>query len=211
MATPDTVSRLTAGLTTLRLGGPAARFVEARSADEVVAAIRAADDPVLLVGGGSNLVIADDGWPGTLVRVASTGQQIERDDAGSVVVTIEAGSDWDDVVAATVADGLGGLECLSGIPGRTGATPVQNVGAYGVEIADVLVDVDLYDRVRDTVRARVPAAELGLAYRTSVLKGRSDAVVLRVRLRLSTGGAGAPVRYAELAGTLGVGPGDRVP
>lgn len=211
VAASDTVSVLTAGLTTLRLGGPAARFVEACSADEVVSAIRDADDQVLLVGGGSNLVIADAGWPGTVVRVASTGHAVERDGAGSALVTVEAGNDWDDVVAATVAAGLGGLECLSGIPGRTGATPVQNVGAYGVEIADVLVDVDLYDRVHDTVHARVPAADLGLAYRTSVLKGRSDAVVLRVRLRLTTDGRSAPVRYAELARALGVEQDTRVP
>jgi UDP-N-acetylmuramate dehydrogenase len=126
------------------------------------------------------------------------------------LLTVEAGEDWDDVVAATVADGLGGLECLSGIPGRTGATPVQNVGAYGVEIADVLVDVDLYDRPRDLV-LRVPAAELGLAYRTSMLKGRSDTVVLRVRLNLPGDGRSAPIRYAELAAALGVAVGERVP
>jgi UDP-N-acetylmuramate dehydrogenase len=207
---PDTASVLTAGLTTLRLGGPAARFVDARSAEEVVAALRAAADDVLLVGGGSNLVIADDGWPGTVVRVGSTGHRVERERA-SALVTVEAGTEWDALVAATVAEGLGGLECLSGIPGRTGATPVQNVGAYGVEIAELLVDVDLYDRRRDTVRPRVPAAELGLAYRTSVLKGRTDAVVLRIRLRLTTDASSAPVRYAELARTLGVEQGARVP
>jgi UDP-N-acetylmuramate dehydrogenase len=106
---------------------------------------------------------------------------------------------------------LGGLECLSGIPGRTGATPVQNVGAYGVEVADLLVDVDLYDRRADAVRTRVPAAELGLGYRTSVLKGRDDAVVLRVRFALPGDGASAPIRYPELARTLGVEPGERVP
>jgi UDP-N-acetylmuramate dehydrogenase len=115
------------------------------------------------------------------------------------------------VVSAAVGDGLGGLECLSGIPGRTGATPVQNVGAYGVEIADLLVDVDLYDRRADVVREHVPAAELGLAYRTSTLKGRDDAVVLRVRMRLTQDGRSAPIRYAELARTLGVEQGGRVP
>lgn len=198
-----------AALTTLRLGGPAHRFVEACSADAVVEAVCAADavgEPVLLIGGGSNLVIADAGWPGVVIRVASTGRSV-RDG----VLTVEAGENWDDVVAATVADGFGGLECLSGIPGRTGATPVQNVGAYGVEIADLLVDVDLYDRATDTVRSHVPAAELGLAYRTSVLKGRTDAVVLRVRLRVDPAGRSAPVRFAELGRTLGVELGERVP
>ncbi len=198
-----------APLTTLRLGGPARRLVEAASADEVVAAVRAADaagEPVLLLGGGSNVVIADEGWPGTAVRVASRGMATDGD-----LLTVEAGEDWDGVVAASVAAGLGGLECLSGIPGRTGATPVQNVGAYGVEISDVLVDVDLYDRAADAVRTRVPAADLGLAYRTSVLKGRADTIVLRARFALRRDGASAPIRYAELARTLGVEPGERVP
>jgi UDP-N-acetylmuramate dehydrogenase len=200
-----------ASLTTLRLGGPARRLVEATTAEAVVEAIRTADDPVLVLGGGSNLVVDDAGWPGTVVHVATTGRRTERRPDGSVLLTVEAGEDWDAVVAATVADGLGGLECLSGIPGRTGATPVQNVGAYGVEIAELLVDVDLYDRRTGTVRAHVPAADLGLAYRTSTLKGRDDAVVLRVRLALPGGGDSAPIRYAELARTLGVEAGERVP
>ncbi len=199
-----------APLTTLRLGGPARALVETTSADAVVMALREAEEPLLVMGGGSNLVIADEGWPGVAVRIASRGRRVERREDGSVLLAVEAGEDWDDVVAATVADGLGGLECLSGIPGRVGAVPVQNVGAYGVEIADVLVDVDLYDRVRDTVR-RVPAADLGLGYRTSALKGRSEAVVLRVRLALSGDDRSAPIRYAELARTLGVAPGGRVP
>ena len=210
---PDLASAL-APLTTLRLGGPARRIVEAESAQAVVDALRAADadgEPVLLLGGGSNLVVADEGWPGTAVRVASTGWTKAPRADGSVLVTVEAGEDWDDVVAATVAGGLGGLECLSGIPGRTGAVPVQNVGAYGMEIADLLVDVDLYDRATGRVRERVPAAELGLAYRTSVLKGRDDAVVLRVRVALTADATSAPVRYAELARTLDVPAGARVP
>jgi UDP-N-acetylmuramate dehydrogenase len=210
---PPATQRL-APLTTLRLGGPARRLVDATSAGAVVDAVRAADaagDPLLLLGGGSNVVIADDGWPGTVVHVANAGHGVRRGPDGSVLLTVEAGSDWEDVVVATVADGLGGLECLSGIPGRTGATPVQNVGAYGVEVADLLVDIDLYDRRTGAVRSHVPAAELGLAYRTSVLKGRDDAVVLRVRFTLPGTGASAPVRYPELARTLGVEPGAQVP
>ncbi|MGQ0575600.1 MAG: UDP-N-acetylmuramate dehydrogenase [Pseudonocardia sp.] len=200
--------------TTLRLGGPAARLDRASTADELVDLLRIVDsaaEPALLLGGGSNVVIADDGVPGPVVVLASSGRVASRDPDGSVLLAVEAGEDWDGVVAATVADGLGGLECLSGIPGRAGATPVQNVGAYGVEIADVLVDVDLYDRPADAVRPRVPAAALGLGYRTSVLRGRADAVVLRLRLRLSADGLSAPVRYEELAGVLGVAVGTRVP
>ena len=217
MPVPDVLppsTRRLAPLTTLRLGGPARRLVEATSADAVVHAVRAADlsgEPLLVLGGGSNVVIADDGWPGTVVHVANTGRDVRRQPDGSVLLTVEAGVDWDDVVAACVADGLGGLECLSGIPGRTGATPVQNVGAYGVEVADLLVDVDLYDRRAGVVRTHVPAAELGLGYRTSVLKGRDDAVVLRVRFALPGTGASAPVRYPELARSLGVEVGAQVP
>jgi UDP-N-acetylmuramate dehydrogenase len=202
-----------APLTTLRLGGPARRFVDAACADEVVAAVREADaagEPVLLLGGGSNLVISDDGWPGVAVRVAGRGRRVERRPGGAALLTVEAGEDWDEVVAACVEEGLGGLECLSGIPGRTGATPVQNVGAYGVEVAELLVDVDLYDRRSGTVREHVPAADLGLGYRTSVLKGRDDAIVLRVRFLLPGDAASAPIRYPELARALGVEPGARV-
>ena len=203
-----------AAMTTLRLGGPADRVVAASTAEEVVDAVRTADDdgePVLVLGGGSNVVVADEGFRGTVVRVESTGVDATARPDGSVLLTVEAGEDWDDVVAATVDRGLGGLECLSGIPGRTGATPVQNVGAYGVEVADLLVDVDLYDRRTRSVRAHVPAAELGLGYRTSVLKNRDDAVVLRVRFALSGGADSAPLRYPELARALGAEAGDRVP
>jgi UDP-N-acetylmuramate dehydrogenase len=136
----------------------------------------------------------------------STGHTVEPLPDGAVLVTVEAGEDWDALVAATVGMGLGGLECLSGIPGSTGATPVQNVGAYGVEVADVLVDVDLYDRRAGELRLHVPAAELGLGYRASLLKHRDDAVVLRVRFRLRPDGTSAPIRYPELARALGVTP-----
>ena len=171
-----------APLTTLRLGGPARRLVEAESADEVVDG-PARSEPLLVIGGGSNLVIADAGWPGTVVRISSRGRRVERRPDGSVLLTVEAGEEWDDVVAATVADGLGGLECLSGIPGRTGATPVQNVGAYGVEIAETLVDVDLLRPARRRGRASCPAADLRPGLPHERAQGPSDAVVLAVRSR----------------------------
>ncbi len=202
--------------TTLRLGGPARRLVRATAAAEVVAGARAADaagEPLLLLGGGSNLVIADDGFDGTALLLDHRGHHVERRAGDGVVVHVEAGEDWDALVAATVADGLGGLECLSGIPGRVGATPVQNVGAYGVEIADLLVDVDLWARRTDT-HALVPAADLDLAYRTSRLKGSRNVdgeIVLALRVRLTDDGLSAPIRYAELARALDVEPGARVP
>ncbi len=194
-----------AALTTLRLGGPARRLIRAGSAEEIVAAVREADaagEPLLVVGGGSNLVVGDGGFAGTVVHLESRGHTVERHD-GEALLCVEAGQDWDELVAATVDAGLGGLECLSGIPGCAGATPVQNVGAYGVETSELLVDVTLYDRAADDV-VTVPASELGLGYRTSRLKGTDREVVLAVRFRLTTDGCSAPVRYAELARVLGV-------
>lgn len=199
--------------TTLRLGGPAARFVRAATAAELVEAVRALDasgEPVLLLGGGSNLVISDAGFAGTVVQVGTQGRRLDPLGDGLVQLTVEAGEDWDSVVAEAVSQGLGGLECLSGVPGLVGATPVQNVGAYGVEISQVLTSVDLLDRRTGRVH-QLPAESLGLAYRTSVLKGTDQAVVLRARFALTSGGQSAPIRYAELARVLGVPQGARVP
>lgn len=198
------------GYTTLRVGGPATRFVSAESAEEVVAAVRSAEDRLLVLGGGSNLVIADDGYDGTVVQVANRGSKIDSLGDGRVALTVEAGEDWDAVVHQTVEAGLGGLECLSGIPGSVGATPVQNVGAYGVEIAQLLISVDLLDRASGEVRT-LSAAELALGYRTSMLKNTERAVVLRVRFELADGGLSAPIRYTELARFLGVRQGKQVP
>lgn len=198
-----------APFTTLRLGGPARRFVAATTVQACVEAVRAADstgEPLLLLAGGSNLVIGDHGFAGTTVLVATSGWHID----GSDVLHAAAGEQWDAVVAGTVAAGYGGLECLSGIPGSVGATPVQNVGAYGVELSDLLCDVDLYDRHQGALRT-VPASALRLGYRTSMLKGTDAAVVLRVRLALHRDGLSAPIRYPELARMLDVEPGARVP
>ncbi|MGH3625498.1 MAG: UDP-N-acetylmuramate dehydrogenase [Sciscionella sp.] len=201
-----------AAFTTLRLGGPADRFVEARDTDTVLDVVRRADaagERLLVLGGGSNLVVADGGFDGTVVWVATSG--FELDFAGdAVTLRVAAGEDWDSVVARSVDSGLGGLECLSGIPGLLGATPVQNVGAYGVEMSDLLISVSLLDRRNGGVR-EVPAGGLGLGYRSSVLKGTDSAVVLAATFGLRAGGLSMPVRYAELARTLGVQVGDRVP
>lgn len=198
-----------ARFTTLRLGGPAHRFVTVTTAQTCIDAVRAADtagEPLLLLAGGSNLVISDAGFEGTAVRLTSTGWHID----GAGVLHAAAGEDWDSVVAHTVAAGYGGLECLSGIPGSVGATPVQNVGAYGVELSDLLCDVDLYDRRRGAVRTVAPST-LRLGYRTSVLKGTHAAVVLAIRIQLYPDGLSAPIRYPELARALDAEPGARVP
>ncbi|WP_346077330.1 UDP-N-acetylmuramate dehydrogenase [Gordonia cholesterolivorans] len=201
----DASSVLLADFTTLRLGGPARAVVRCETTDSLVATVAGLDarrEPVLLIGGGSNLVIGDDGFEGTAVVIASAGIEYGDED-GRPYVTAEAGTDWDALVADTVAAGFGGLECLSGIPGAAGTTPVQNVGAYGVEVADVLRSVRLLDRATGDIRWAAPDT-LGLAYRTSDLKGRHDQVVLAVSFWLNPGGVSAPIRYRELARTLGV-------
>ncbi|MBQ0904011.1 UDP-N-acetylmuramate dehydrogenase [Micromonospora sp. U21] len=198
-----------ASYTTLRMGGPAGRIVAAGSADEIVRAIRAADDPLLILAGGSNVVIGDAGFPGTVVLVRSRGLRIVAEDVDSVTVRVEAGEPWDDLVAATVANGWAGLECLSGIPGSTGATPIQNVGAYGQEVAETITGVEVYDRAEDT-RQFIPAADCGFAYRGSIFKYRDRMVVLSVDFRLARSPLSGPVRYAELARALGVEVGEQV-
>ena len=160
-----------AGYTTLRLGGPARHFAEAADDTELVAQVWAADErgePLLVLGGGSNLVVADEGFPGTVVHVGTRGIRHEPD-GDRVLLTVAAGEDWDTVVAGAVADGLAGLECLSGIPGLAGATPIQNVGAYGQEVAQTLVSVRGYDRERAEV-ADLTAADCEFGYRTSAFK-----------------------------------------
>ncbi|WP_460960750.1 UDP-N-acetylmuramate dehydrogenase [Parasphingorhabdus pacifica] len=200
-----------AGCTTLRLGGPATDLVVADEPDQLADAVRSADaseQRLLLLGGGSNLVISDQGFEGRAVRIATRGRRFDSIGDGLVQLTVEAGEDWDAVVADTVAQELGGLECLSGIPGLAGATPVQNVGAYGVEVSELLASVDLLDRRSGVIRT-VRAEDLGLTYRNSMLKHSEAAVVLRARFVLHDGGMSVPIRYAELARILGVQPGER--
>ncbi|PRZ29268.1 UDP-N-acetylmuramate dehydrogenase [Antricoccus suffuscus] len=197
--------------TTMRVGGPA-QMTYADDAEALINAVAAADNagsPVLLVGGGSNLVIADAGWAGTTIRIGLRGIAAEHDD-DTVLVDVAAGEPWDDFVAQCVDNGWSGVECLSGIPGLTGATPIQNVGAYGAETADVLVNVDVWDRQGFDVGV-LAARSCEFAYRTSVFKGSSRYVVLGVRLALVRSPLSAPIRYAELARTLGVEVGDRAP
>ena len=189
-----------AGLTTFRLGGPARELVEATSADELVEAVRDAGESMLLVGGGSNLVVGDDGWPGRVVLIRSRGIAVEAD--GDLrTLTVEAGEPWDALVARTVAAGWAGLEALSGIPGLVGATPVQNVGAYGQEVADTITRVDVYDRSRDAVET-VDAVGCRFGYRDSLFKHTDRYVVLRVVLTLRATDKSRP-RYAELARRIG--------
>ena len=198
-----------ADYTTVRLGGPARGFVRAGTEDELIDAVRSADaagEPLLILGGGSNLVVSDEGFDGTVVQVATRG--VSRD-GGPGALTVAAGEDWDAVVARSVAEGLAGLECLSGIPGLTGATPIQNVGAYGQEVAETITAVRVYDRVTGDVH-QIPNERCDFGYRTSRFRGAGRFVVLSVTFRLAVQVLSAPVRYAELAASLGVPVGGQV-
>ncbi len=226
---------LLSGYTTLGLGGPAGRFIEAADDEQVVTAVREADlkdAPVLILGRGSNLVVADEGFGGTVIHLASQGVAAARD-GDCVLLTVAAGEDWDPLVQRCIAEGLSGLESLSGIPGLAGATPIQNVGAYGQEVAETIQAVRAYDRRRDTI-IELSNAECGFGYRTSAFKrtaaGPAAAtaaapaptaaaavsptgrfVVLGVTFRLARARQSAPVCYGELAARLGLRAGERAP
>ncbi|WP_309124405.1 UDP-N-acetylmuramate dehydrogenase [Arthrobacter sp.] len=217
MSAPATGVRL-AELTTARVGGPARSLVEATTEQEIVEAVRAADaagDPLLIVSGGSNLLIGDEGFDGTVVHIASTGFTVNDDDAtcGGVMVKVQAGQDWDELVRYTVMHAFSGLEALSGIPGSTGATPVQNVGAYGSDVSQTIATVRTYDRETDSIKS-FTNFELKFGYRDSLLKrstvnGSPRYVVLSVEFQLGLGRLSKPVRYAELARALGIEAGGR--
>jgi UDP-N-acetylmuramate dehydrogenase len=208
-----------APLTTLRVGPVAQRVITCSSTEQVVTTLRQLDaeahsgacGPVLVMAGGSNLVIADTLTDLTVVRLAADDISVDGN-----IVRAEAGAVWDDVVVRAIAAGLGGLECLSGIPGSAGATPVQNVGAYGAEVADTITRVRLLDRRSGAVRW-VPASELRFGYRSSVLKHAErgltglqlPVVVLGVEFALDASGRSAPLRYGELIAALDVTAGDR--
>ncbi|MGW3988953.1 UDP-N-acetylmuramate dehydrogenase [Streptomyces sp. NPDC004830] len=199
-----------APLTTFRLGGPATRLVTATTDDEVIAVVREADEtgtPLLVIGGGSNLVIGDKGFDGIALVIATKGFSLD-----GTTLELAAGEVWTDAVARTVEAGLAGIECLAGIPGSAGATPIQNVGAYGQEVSATITEVVAYDR-RTGETVTLSNEECAFSYRHSRFKSDPEHyVVLRVRFALEDAeGLSAPLRYAETARALGVEPGDRVP
>ncbi|MET9416386.1 UDP-N-acetylmuramate dehydrogenase [Streptomyces klenkii] len=199
-----------APLTTFRLGGPARRLITATNDAEVIAAVREADEtgtPLLIIGGGSNLVISDKGFDGTALRIATTGCTLD-----GTALELAAGENWSEAVARTVEAGLAGVECLAGIPGSAGATPIQNVGAYGQDVAQTITEVVAYDR-RTGETVTLTNTECAFSYRHSRFKADpARYVVLRVRFELEDAdGLSAPIRYPETARALGVEAGDRVP
>lgn len=217
-----------ADLTTLRVGGPADAYLEASSEAELIDAVRAADDagePLLVLGGGSNLLVSDEGFGGVVVRDVRSEIRIDAEDTcGGGSLTATAGQDWDQLVAQTVAQEWVGIEALSGIPGTVGAAPVQNIGAYGQEVAGVVASVRVWDREQSRIRT-LPLVDLDFGYRTSLLKRTMHAspdggdiwypsprfVVLDVNLQMRLGTLSAPIGYPELARRLGVQVGERAP
>ncbi|WP_115728650.1 UDP-N-acetylmuramate dehydrogenase [Actinomyces culturomici] len=215
-----------ADLTTFRVGGPVTDYVEAPTREEFIDAIRSADaagTPLLVLGGGSNLLASDEGFPGRVVRdLRSDITTVEDRETGRVLVTATAGAVWDAFVVWTLDHGLSGLEALSGIPGTVGAAPVQNVGAYGHEAGETLVSVRVWDRAA-AAETTLTTAALRLGYRDSVVKRsihEGDAehrmwgptgrwVVLEATFALETSELSAPVLYRELARRLGVEQGER--
>ncbi|WP_104086595.1 UDP-N-acetylmuramate dehydrogenase [Arthrobacter sp. GMC3] len=212
-----TSEKLLSSLTTLGVGGPARNFVQATTEAEIIAAVRVADDagePLLIVGGGSNLVVGDDGFDGTVLQIASHGYTANSEDTcGGASVAVQAGHDWDDFVHQSVLHAWSGLEALSGIPGATGATPVQNVGAYGADVSQTIAAVRVWDRETAAVRT-FTNSELKFGYRDSMIKastvnGSPRYVVLTVEFQLLLGRMSAPIKYAELARRLEVNVGER--
>jgi len=203
-----------ADLTTLRLGGPARSVIDAPTEAQLIDAVRIADeaaDPVLLVAGGSNLVVADEGFDGTLIRVMTRGIEVDSDACSGAMVTVAAGEPWDEVVGRAITEGWVGIEALSGIPGSTGATPIQNVGAYGQEVSQTIASVRAYDRYDRAVRT-FAAADSDFTYRSSRFKAEANRyVVLSVSFQLALGDLGTPIAYAELARALSTEVGERTP
>jgi UDP-N-acetylmuramate dehydrogenase len=213
--TAGSAVRTLAEFTTLRVGGSASELIEAADRDSIIQAaleLWGGGDDWLALGGGSNLLVGDDGFPGTVLRVLSRGIEVlPPPRSGTVRLRVEAGESWDELVAYTVERGLAGMEALSGIPGSCGAAPMQNIGAYGQELAETLVAVEFLDYLTGETE-RLPAEALELGYRTSALKRGRRGIVLAIEVDLDdSGGFSRPIAYAQLASALGAAAGDRLP
>jgi len=208
MTEPDLSS-----FTTLGVGGPATEILHVTTEAQLIEAVKKADDsktPILILGGGSNVLISDSGFSGTVIRVETTGNSFEIDACSGGTLTVSAGSDWDEFVAFTIDKGLANLESLSGIPGTVGGAPIQNIGAYGHEVAEVIARVRTFDREKKEIKTFM-ASECNFSYRSSIFKESAGRyVILDVTFQLRRGEESLPIGYAELAKELGVEIGARV-
>ena len=193
--------------TSLHLGGPAKRLIHAKSEAELIAAVSEADksgEPLLIMGGGSNVLIGDEGFPGTVVRVETKGNSFTVDSCSGGMITVAAGEIWDEFVKWSIDNGFVGMESLSGIPGTIGASPIQNIGAYGHEVAEFIARVRTYDR-KSGEQKTFSNSECGFEYRSSLFKKEKDRyVILDVTFQLEKGEMSLPIKYAELAKALQV-------
>ena len=198
--------------TSLRVGGPATKIVQVSTEAQIIAAIEdAGDTPILIMGGGTNVLIADKGFEGTVIRISNNSVQAEVDACSSATLTIGAGEDWDVFVQTTITSGFAGLETLSGIPGTVGASPIQNIGAYGHEVSEFITRVRTYDR-QEKVLKTFTNSECQFSYRNSLFKSHPGRyVVLDVQFQIRRGEFSDPITYLELAKKLGVQLGDKAP
>ena len=198
--------------TSLRVGGPAKSIVNVSTEAEIIAAIEAAgDSPLLIIGGGSNVLISDSGFEGTVIHIANNQAESEVDACSGATLTIGAGEDWDQFVATTISRGFAGLETLSGIPGTVGAAPIQNIGAYGHEVSEFITRVRTYDRQAKAIKT-FTNAECEFEYRSSHFKKHPGRyIVLSVQFQIRTGEISTPITYAELAKKLGIAVGEKAP
>ena len=198
--------------TSLRVGGPATKIVQVSTEAQIIAAIEeAGDTPILIMGGGTNVLIADKGFEGTVIRISNNSVQSEVDACSGATLTIGAGEDWDSFVQTTITSGFAGLETLSGIPGTVGASPIQNIGAYGHEVSEFITRVRTYDR-QEKVLKTFTNSECQFSYRNSYFKAHPGRyVVLDVQFQIRRGEFSDPITYLELAKKLGIQPGDKAP
>ena len=198
-------------ITSLRVGGAAAHFVTAGSEAEIIAAIEAAGDHnILIVGGGTNILVSDAGFDGTVIHISNNQLKAEVDACSGATLTIGAGENWDDFVEMTLARGFAGLETLSGIPGTVGAAPIQNIGAYGHEVSEFITRVRTYDRQSKSLKT-FTNSECEFEYRSSIFKKNPGRyIVLDVQFQLRQGEMTSEITYAELAKKLGVEVGEKV-
>jgi UDP-N-acetylmuramate dehydrogenase len=197
-------------LTSLRVGGPAKKFVEVATESEIIAAIESAgDSPILIMGDGTNMLVSDQGFEGVVIRISNHALAAEVDACSGATLTIGAGENWDEFVATTIERGFAGLETLSGIPGSVGAAPIQNIGAYGHEVSEFITRVRTYDREKKVVKT-FTNQECEFEYRNSHFKSHPGKyVVLDVQFNLRQGEFTTPITYQELADKLGITVGEK--